>query len=66
MALRENFSQPPSEELHRHFRNSCIDFKKAIMSSKAEILRQEGDRFIHTTSKRNWHPQKKDAYHKEE
>jgi len=67
MPLPGNFSGAPSEEVHRHFRNICIEFKKVAQSSKdIDQLQQEMERFMNAAKTMHW-PQKSDAvYHKDE
>jgi len=66
MPLPANFSGPPGEELHRYFRNVCIEFKKMVKTTQdiAE-LKQEVDRFLDTSRQMNWHHKNTAVYHKD-
>ena len=67
MSLPANFSQPPGEELHRYFRNSCREFKKVIQSSKnINELISEMENFINTSKQMDWHYKPSGVYHKEQ
>ncbi|MGE5195792.1 MAG: hypothetical protein ACM3JI_00500 [Anaerolineae bacterium] len=67
MSLPANFSGMPSEELHRDFRNICIELKKVIHSSKdVERLQVEMDRFIDASKHMDWHHKTSGVYHKQE
>jgi len=67
MALPENFSQNPKEDLHRVFRNLCIEFKKTIKSSKnVSQLDLEIQRFIDASKQMNWHHNSSSVFHRDE
>jgi hypothetical protein len=67
MPLPANFSGQPREELHRIFRNTCIEFKKLIKSSKnIPELEQEMLKFIGECKAMDWHTHNTAVYHKDE
>ena len=67
MSLPNNFAGAPNEELHRYFRNVCIQMKKTIKNSKdVEELQQEMDRFIDASKQMNWHTKTSGVYHKDD
>lgn len=67
MSLPANFGKPPGEELHRIFRNTCIEFKKLIKSSKnIQELEQEMLKFIGECKAMDWHSKNTGVYHKDE
>ncbi len=58
MSLPANFTGVPQEQLHHHFRNICIEFKKVVKSSKdINELEVQMDRFINVCKGIDW-PQK--------
>ncbi len=66
-SLPVNFSGAPSEELHHHFRNICIEFQKTIkQSTDIRALDEQIDRFIDTSKQINWHHRNSGVYHKDE
>jgi hypothetical protein len=66
MALPANFSGPPGEELHRTFRNACIELKKMVKNSpNFQQLEQEVDRFLHMGQEMDWHHKNTGTYHKD-
>ncbi len=67
MSLPANFSGAPGEELHRHFRNLCIETKKIIKSSKnPKELEEAMEHFIDSSKQMNWHQKPSGVYHKDE
>jgi hypothetical protein len=67
MSLPANFGQNPTEEPHRFFRNVCIQFRKAILSSKNyQMLESEIENFINASKEMNWHVKNSDVYHKDQ
>ncbi len=67
MSLPANFAGQPGEELHRIFRNTCIEFKKLIKSSKnIQELEQEMLKFIGECKAMDWHTNSTGVYHKDE
>jgi hypothetical protein len=67
MSLPVNFSGFSGEELYRHFRNVCIEFKKLIKTSQdLTELEQEMNRFTHTSKQMQWHHQNSGVYHKDQ
>jgi hypothetical protein len=67
MELPANFETPPGEELHRAFRNTCIEFKKLIKSSKdLNELKEQMQKFIEISKQMNWHVKNTGIYHKAE
>lgn len=67
MELPENFGKNPTEEPHRFFRNVCIQFKKAIRSSKDyKTLEPEIENFINASKQMNWHLHSDDVYRKDQ
>lgn len=65
MPMPANFSAP-TEEPHRYFRNLCIEFKKAIHSSKdLNLLQDEMEKFINASKQMNWHHKDSGKYHKD-
>jgi hypothetical protein len=67
MSLPANFSENPKEELHRYFRNLCIEFKRVIKSSKdVNQLDAEIQRFIDASKQMNWHHNTSSVYRRDE
>jgi hypothetical protein len=67
MPLPANFESPPGKELHRVFRNTCIEFKKLIHSSKTiPELEQMMQKFIDICKEMDWHKKNTGVYHKSE
>lgn len=65
MPLPVNFSKSPTEEPHRFFRNVCIRFRKAILSSKDyTLLEPEIENFINASKEMNWHVKTTDVFRK--
>lgn len=65
-SLPVNFSGPPGEELHRSFRNICVEFQKTIKSSKDILeLDQQIDSFIDISKQMDWHHKNSGVYHKD-
>lgn len=55
MSIPYNFAGRPQEELHHHFRNVCIDFRKVAKASKdPSQLDEQLDRFISTSKEITW------------
>lgn len=66
MSLPANYGMP-GEELHRTFRNTCIEFKKLIKSTKnPKQLEEQLQKFIEESKAMNWHPKNTGVYHKQE
>ncbi len=66
-SLPTNFSGSPGEELHRYFRNLCLEFKKAIKTSKDSLELQENmERFIDASKQMDWHKKNTGVYHKDQ
>ena len=66
MALPDNFAKGPTEEPHRFFRNVCIHFRKAILSSKDHrALEPEIENFINACKEMHWHAKPTGVYHKD-
>lgn len=67
MQLPDNFGHPPGEERHRAFRNTLIQFKKIIRSSKnVDEIEQEMQNFIDECRQMDWHAKTSEVYHKDE
>lgn len=67
MSLPSNFAGMPKEELHHHFRNVCLGFKKTVKSTKdINELELALDRFINSSRQMNWHHKGSEVYHKDE
>lgn len=67
MPLPSNFSSAPKEEIHHHFRNVCIEFRKTVSSSKnIDKLEEQMDRFNNVSREITWPRTQSDVYHKEE
>lgn len=65
MPLPASFSGVPQEQLHHHFRNVCLEFKKVIKSSKdINELDIQMDRFINVCKEMDWQPKNSDVYRK--
>jgi hypothetical protein len=67
MPLPTNFSGPPNEELHRYFRNLCIDFRKLVTKTKDTTeLAMELERLVNASRQLDWHNKRTGVYHKNE
>ncbi len=67
MSLPANFTGTPQEQLPHHFRNTCLEFKKTLKSTKDTAkLESELDRFINVCRGMNWNHQNTETYHKNE
>jgi hypothetical protein len=67
MELPVNFESAPGREPHKTFRNTCIEFKKLIKSTKdIGELRQEMQKFIEEAKQMNWQKKNTGVYHKQE
>ena len=67
MELPVNFAQNPAEEPNRFFRNVCIQFRKAVLSSKDyQMLETEIENFINASKEMNWHVKSSDVYRKDQ
>jgi len=67
MELPANFESPPSEELHRAFRNTCIEFRKLLKTSKnIPELNQQMEKFIGESKQMHWHSKNTSVYRKDE
>lgn len=67
MSLPANFSGSPNEDLHRDFRNLCMDIKNKIKTSKdPNELEWEIERFVDASKQMNWHHKSSDVFKKEE
>lgn len=67
MELPANFESPPGEEPHRSFRNTCIEFRKLIKSSKdLNELQQEMQKFIGESKQMDWKVKNTGVYRKDE
>lgn len=65
MPLPANFTGVPREQLHHHFRNVCIEFKKVIKSSKdINDLEIQMDRFINVCKGIDWPQKNSDVFRK--
>lgn len=65
MQLPDNFSTP-HEELHHHFRNLCIAFRKVIETSEdTEKLQQSMEDFRDVAKQMDWHHKASGVYHRE-
>ncbi len=66
MSLPTNFGKP-GEELHRFFRNTCIEFKKLVHSTRdIDLLQEEMQKFIDVSRQMDWHHKTTGVYHKDE
>lgn len=66
MPLPANFGGSPQEDLHHHYRNICIEFKKNINTSKEiETLDEELDKFINISKEVSWDRKSSDIYRKD-
>ncbi len=67
MELPANFESPPGKELHRVFRNTCIEFRKLLKNSKdLNELKEEMEKFIGESKQMDWHVKTSAVYHKDE
>ena len=67
MELPANFESPPGQELHRAFRNTCIEFRKILKASKnINELNQQMEKFIGESKQMHWHTKNTAVYHKDE
>ncbi len=67
MELPANFEGPPGKELHKTFRNTCIEFKKLIKSSKdINELQQMLQQFVEEAKEMDWQHNNTGVYHKDE
>jgi len=67
MSLPANFSGKPGEEPHRYFRNSLLEFKKVVKTSKdIDQLQIEMERFLNASKQLDWHHKNPQAYRKDE
>lgn len=65
MLLPANFSGVPQEQLHHHFRNVCLDFKKTLKTSKDVIeIQMQLDKFYNLCRHMDWHEKNSDVFHK--
>jgi hypothetical protein len=66
MPLPANFSGYPKDELHRYFRNLCIEFKKVIHASKnSDDLLDQMERFMNASKEMDWHHHTTGVYRKD-
>jgi len=67
MELPANFESPPGPELHRVFRNTCIEFRKILKASKnINELNQQMEKFIGESKQMHWHTKNTAVQHKDE
>lgn len=67
MELPANFESPPGEEPHRAFRNTCIEFKKLLKTSKnIPELNQQMEKFMGESKQLHWQSKNTAVYHKDE
>ncbi len=67
MPLPTNFSGAPGEELHRTFRNACIEFRHIIKrSNSATQLQDQMQDMIEIGKQMDWHHKNTGVYHKNE
>lgn len=67
MELPSNFESSPAQEPHRAFRNTCIEFRKTLKSSKnLNELKLQMEKFIDESKQLNWHTKSTGVYHKDE
>ena len=67
MELPASFESPPGEEPHRAFRNTCIEFRKMLKSSKnLNELQDQMQKFIGESKQMNWHVKNTGVQHKDE
>lgn len=67
MELPVNFESRPGKEPHRIFRNTCIEFRKLLKSSKnINELKLMMEKFIGESKQMNWHTKNTGVYHKDE
>ncbi|HEX2580054.1 MAG TPA: hypothetical protein VHK67_06615 [Rhabdochlamydiaceae bacterium] len=67
MELPANFESAPSEEPHRAFRNTCIEFRKLLKTSKSiPELNQQMEKFIGESKQMHWHAKNAAVYQKDE
>lgn len=67
MELPASFESPPGEEPHRAFRNTCIEFRKRLKSSKnITELTQQMEKFIGESKQMHWHTKNTAIHHKDE
>lgn len=65
MSIPANFSGMPQEQLHHHFRNVCLEFKKVVKSSKdVEELELQMDRFMNVFKGMDWPHKNSDVLRK--
>ena len=66
MSLPASFGSAPGEELHRYFRNACIEFKKLIKATRdIRELQDEMQKIIDVSKQMNWHTKNTGVYHKD-
>ncbi|HUD01071.1 MAG TPA: hypothetical protein VMR37_01975 [Rhabdochlamydiaceae bacterium] len=62
-----SFESPPGEEPHRVFRNTCIECRKILKSTKdIAQLQQQMEKFIGESKQMNWHTKNTAVHHKDE
>ncbi len=67
MPLPTNFSGAPGEELHRTFRNACIEFRHKIKNSDSpEQIQEQMQHIIEIGKQMDWHHKNTGVYHKNE
>jgi hypothetical protein len=67
MELPANFESAPGGDLHRYFRNACIEFKKVIKATRdISELQQEMQVLIDASKQMNWHTKNTGVQHKDE
>ncbi len=67
MELPANFESPPGQELHRVFRNTCIEFRKILKDSKnINELNQQMEKFIGESRQMHWNTKNTAVQHKDE
>lgn len=65
MSLPANFAGMPGEEIHRSYRNICIEFKKMIKNStNIDELQEQMIRFINASKQMDWGRKETGVYHK--
>lgn len=65
--LKPGYSSYPEKTLVRHFRNSFLQLKKTIQSSKnIEELNLQMEHFINTNRQITWPHHTSDVFHKDE
>lgn len=65
MSLPANFSGAPQEQIHHHFRNVCLNFKKTLKTSRdmTEIQMQLNS-FYNLCRHMDWNEKNSDVFHK--